>query len=152
MPFVTPLIFAFTFILAGRRVLAAPAQLPRSELYSIPPITILSSSDCIRLLTPIATSEESYVNHSALCGGLGNSNYKLVTNRRKILLKVCEDKSESQLLSQIRALNLLRLHGVPCSFPIPCAAAAAFAERPDVQRVDPSCFSYHFNFTFKIYG
>ena len=51
-------------------------------------------------------------------GGFGNSNFKLTTTAGTLLLKICDEKTETELHAQIALLAHLRKHAYPTVYPI----------------------------------
>ena len=99
----------------------------RSALYSMGALTKLSAADMRLILTHYAPADgsEQYVRHCELSGGLSNSNYRLDTTQRTLLVKVCDEKPVDALLSQVEALTRLRAHKLPIAYPISRADASA---------------------------
>ena len=90
-------------------------------------LTKLSAADMRLILSHYASADgsEQYVRHCELSGGLSNSNYRLDTTQRSLLVKVCDEKPLEALLSQVEALTRLRAHQLPIAYPIRRAEASA---------------------------
>lgn len=93
----------------------------RAALYDMQAPTQLSSDDMKQLLEHYRlTPDEYYVSHKHLPGGLSNSNYRLETSSRLLLVKGCDNKTHDELDAQIRALIGLKQspNAPPIAYPV----------------------------------
>ena len=78
--------------------------------------TTLSPTELANIVAqyPIGTS----LKLEEISGGYGNSNFKLTTTTGEFLLKICDEKNQTELNTQIALLAHLRQHAYPTVYPI----------------------------------
>ena len=99
---------------------SADVTIDRTALYSMGALTKLSAADMQLILQHYRQpgSNEQYVRHCELTGGLSNSNYRLDTSERTLLCKVCDEKTRDALDRQVAALVQLQRHQLPIAYAI----------------------------------
>ena len=109
---------------------ALPAD--RASLYAMSAYTRMSDelADAVFVSYRLSSSEslQSWVE---LQGGLSNSNFLFVASSgRRLLCKVCDEKSVSELHRQIVALLLLQRHGLQLAYPVQRTDLPALEQQP----------------------